>query len=257
MPTPVAMSWSGGKDCALALYRMLQDPDYQVVSLLTTVSAEFGRISHHGVRIALLEQQAASIGIPLRKVALPATDAGPCTMEQYDEVMAATMSQYRNEGVHTFAFGDILLEDIRAYRENRLARMGMRGIFPIWGLDTITVFETFLQLGFKACVACVDGERLGAHFAGRMLDATFGDDLPEGIDLCGERGEYHSFVFDGPVFRLPIAIETGQRVEREGRHHIDLLPAESSTAGHEAATETFPPVGRVPSSNTISPTSSV
>ena len=177
-------------------------------------------------------------------------------MQQYDEVMAETMTRYRDEGVLTFAFGDIFLEDIRAYREDRLARMGMRGIFPLWGLDTTTVFEMFLQLGFKARIACVDGGRLEGHFAGRMLDAAFRDDLPEGTDICGERGEYHSFVYAGPLLQRPLAIETGQRVEREGRHYIDLLPAESSATGQEAAMEAFPPVGRVPSSEATGPASS-
>jgi uncharacterized protein (TIGR00290 family) len=216
------LSWSGGKDSAMALYELRVSGRYEVVSLLTTVAREYGRISHHGVRVELLERQAAALGMPLHIVELPAHE---CTNEVYEAAMAEALQPYLDAGVRTVAFGDIFLRDLREYREQNLARVGMRGVFPIWERDTTELVKTFLELGFKARVACVDAEKLDASFAGRPLDRHFLDDLPGGIDPCGENGEFHTFVYDGPLFSQPVPVEVGDTVTRDGRHFADLVPA--------------------------------
>jgi uncharacterized protein (TIGR00290 family) len=217
----VVVSWSGGKDSAMALYELRASGRYEVVSLLTTVAREYDRISHHGVRVELLERQAAALGVRLHIVDLPAYE---CTNEVYEAAMAEALQRYLDAGVMTVAFGDIFLRDLRQYRERNLARVGMRGVFPIWGRDTRELAETFLKLGFKAYVACVDAEKLDDHFAGRSLDARFFRDLPDGVDPCGENGEFHTFVYDGPLFAEPVPVRVSGVVTRDGRHFADLLP---------------------------------
>ena len=226
MKTPVVMSWSGGKDSAIALHELLQTGDYDVVSLMTSVSEEYHRISHHGVREALLEEQARAIGIPLDKVYLPSGESGGCTNEVYEEIMSRVMNSYKARGVVTVGFGDLFLEDLRAWREANLAKAGMRGVFPIWKRDTTKVAHDLIRLGYKAYLSCVEG-KLGAGFVGRLYDQHFLSALPEGIDPCGENGEFHSFVFNGPIFKRPVPVRVGEVVTRDGRYYADLLLEES------------------------------
>ena len=218
---PVLFSWSGGKDSALALYEVLRGGQYEVVALLTTVAGQYGRVSHHGVREELLDLQAAAIGLPLDKLYLPVTDS-PCTNEQFEELMGNRLSRYRAQGVRKVAHGDLFLADLRAYRERNLARLDMEGLFPIWHRDTTQLVHEFARLGFKAYLCCVD-QRLHGRFVGRELGPELIAEFPSEVDPCGENGEYHSFVYDGPIFRSPLEIERGQVVVRDGRHYIDLL----------------------------------
>lgn len=228
MKMPVVMSWSGGKDSAMALHELLRDDNYEVVSLLTTVSEQFLRISHHGVRESLLDGQAEAIGIPLRKVYLPSGPAGGCTNEVYESIMKEVMLTYLGDGVRTVAFGDLFLEDLRAWREANLAKVGMRGLFPIWNRDTTKIAQGIIELGYKAYLCCVEAEA-GLEFAGRLFDAEMLRVLPPGVDPCGENGEFHSFVFDGPIFKKVVAVTVGDRVTRDGRYYADLLPAEAKS----------------------------
>lgn len=222
MREPVVMSWSGGKDSAMALNNLLGNTDYEVVELMATVSEEYRRISHHGVREELLDAQAAVIGIPLRKVYLPSDNSAGCTNEVYEAIMNRVMDDYKAKNVNTVAFGDLFLEDLRAWRETNLARAGMRGLFPIWKRDTRVISHEVIRLGYKAYLSCVE-PIVGADFVGRLYDENFLSDLPPTIDPCGENGEFHSFVFDGPTFAKPLAIKVGERVTRNGRFYADLL----------------------------------
>src|SRR5262245_37813365 len=213
----VVFSWSGGKDSSLALHELLRDGNYEVVGLLTTVAGQYRRISHHGVREELLDMQADVLGLRLHKVYLPANSSLPCTNEQFEELMGNALVQLRNTGVGLVAHGDIFLEDLRAYRERNLARLNMKGLFPIWQRNTTELLDTFVRLGFKAYLSCVDGQKLGKGFAGREIDGSLPADLPKGVDPCGEYGEYHSFVYDGPIFRRPVAVHVGEVVLRDNR----------------------------------------
>ncbi len=239
MREKVLFSWSGGKDSSMALHALLRDERYEVVGLLTSVAAEYKRISHHGVREELLEMQAEAIGLPLDRLYLPSDSGVPCTNERYEELMRDTLQRYCDKGVMLVAHGDIFLEDLRTYREKNLARLGMRGVFPLWKRDTTELIHEFIRLGFKARLSCVEGV-LGESFAGRAIDASLIEDLPEGIDPCGEYGEFHSFVYDGPIFREPVDITVGEVVCRDTRYYADLLPAGSSLAATE-----IPPVGQI------------
>ncbi|MFQ5913126.1 MAG: diphthine--ammonia ligase [Nitrospinota bacterium] len=221
----VVFSWSGGKDSAMALFELRRSGRYETVSLLTTVAEEYERISHHGVRTELLERQAAAVGVPLHKVCLP---AGRCTNAEYEAVMEKAMLEYKNAGVSTVAFGDIFLQDLREYRERNLAKVGMKAIFPIWGRDTTEMVHAFIDSGFKAYLACVDSAKLSGAFAGRAIDADLIRDLPDGVDPCGENGEFHSYVYDGPIFHRPVGVTVGEVVLRDTRYFVDLLPADNS-----------------------------
>ena len=232
------MSWSGGKDSAIALSELLQASDYNVVSLLTTVSEQYRRISHHGVREALLEEQAHAIGIPLGKIYLPSGESGGCSNEVYEAIMNRAMASYKAQGVETVGFGDLFLEDLRAWREANLAKAGMRGIFPIWKRDTTAVAHAVIGLGYKAYLSCVEA-KVGPGFAGRLYDEEFLRALPSGIDPCGENGEFHSFVFDGPIFKRPVSVRVGEVVTRDGRYYADLLPSEFV---EKCTAEVIPPV---------------
>lgn len=206
----VVMNWSGGKDSSLALHRLLQNPDYQVKSLLTTVNEMYQRVSMHGVRTELLEQQADSLGIPLRKVWLSEIVA----IQTYSEIMQQTLEGLKIEAITHAAFGDIFLKDLKKYRENQLAIAGFKGLFPIWQENPRQLMDEFIVSGFKAVVVCVNEKYLAASFAGRLIDRDFVKDLPAGVDICGENGEYHSFVFDGPIFKKPISFTIGEKVRR-------------------------------------------
>lgn len=222
MKEKVVFAWSGGKDSAMALYTLLKSGRYDVVSLLTTICGQYERISHHGVRVELLKQQASALGISLHELYLPQAN---CSMEDYEAVMEKVMLEYKEKGVLTVAFGDIFLQDLREYRQRNLAKVGAKAIFPIWHRDTTEMVLTFIDLGFKAYLTCVDGEKLGRAFAGRPIDADLIRDLPDRVDPCGENGEFHSFVYDGPIFRRPVDLSVGQVVLRDVRYFADLVPA--------------------------------
>ncbi len=237
----VVFSWSGGKDSALALHEIRQSERYEIIALLTTVAEQYKRISHHGVREELLEMQAAAVGLPLDKLYLPANSALPCTNIQFEELMGRTLAKYRDAGVILVAHGDIFLQDLRDYRERNLAKVGMRGLFPLWHRDTTELLRTFIQLGYKAYLSCVDGQKLGEAFAGRAIDASLLADLPAGVDPCGEYGEYHSFVYDGPIFERPVPVRVGEVVMRDNRYYADLLPG-ASRFSEPVTTMNVPPV---------------
>jgi uncharacterized protein (TIGR00290 family) len=218
---PILFCWSGGKDSAMALFTLLQQKEYEVASLLTTVTEGFERISMHGVRCELLRLQAASIGLPLHEVRIPQQCVNPI----YEVRMEEALRLHYEEGVRKVAFGDIFLEDLRVYREQNLARIGMNALFPIWKRDTGELIQFFHDQHFRAVAVCIDGKILDRRFAGRELDQAFFKELPPGADLCGENGEFHTFVFDGPIFRSPLKIRTGEIVERDSFIFCDLLPA--------------------------------
>ncbi|MBI3321279.1 MAG: diphthine--ammonia ligase [Candidatus Omnitrophica bacterium] len=226
MTEPVLMCWSGGKDSALALHAVLQDPSLHVEALLTTVTDGYERISMHGVRCALLVQQAQAIGLPLEQVRIPMQASNAL----YEEAMARLLLRYRERGVSRVVFGDLFLEDIRSYRERQLAKLGMRGIFPLWLRETQALAQTFLVSGFKAILVCVDPTQIAPSFAGREFDERLLAELPPRADPCGEHGEFHTFVYDGPLFRHPVRVLRGEVVERDGFWFCDLLaPGDPTT----------------------------
>ncbi len=241
MRTPVVLSWSGGKDSAMALYELRRDQPYQVVELLTSVADEYRRVSHHGVREILLDAQADALGLPLQKVYLPAGPDQPCTNQIYERIMGEVMARYRAQGVETVAFGDLFLEDLRAYRERNLAKVEMRGVFPLWQRDTTMLAREVIALGFRSYLSCVDS-KVGAGFAGRPYDEDLLAGLPPGIDPCGEHGEFHTFVYDGPIFRRRVAVRVGDIVTRDGRHYADLLPADDKSPARRPIIAEIPPV---------------
>lgn len=210
MKPKAIFNWSSGKDSALALYKILQDEKFEITTLLTSINKEFQRISMHGVHVSLLEKQAESLGFPLVKLQLPKEPS----MEEYRDLMESTMNDFKQQGVTHSVFGDIFLEDLRKYREDQLAAVGMQGVFPLWKTDTKNLIEEFLNLGFKTIVTCVNETYLDKSFAGRIIDQKFIEDLPENVDPCGENGEFHTFTFDGPVFKNPIIFEVGEIVRK-------------------------------------------
>ena len=219
-PELTLFCWSGGKDSAMALYTLLQEKHFRVVALLTTLTEGYDRIAMHGVRRELLERQARSIGLPLHEVRIPPQSVNPV----YEVRMEEALHLFYNQGVRTVAFGDIFLEDLRAYREKNLARVGMTALFPLWKRDTRELVQFFHDQHFRAVAACVDTKVLDPSFAGRELNDSFFRDLPPHADLCGENGEFHTFVFDGPIFQSPIPVRTGDVVNRDGFVFCDLLP---------------------------------
>ena len=236
----VVMSWSGGKDSALALHELRSDPRYEVVALMTSVSEEFRRVSHHGVREELLEAQAEAIGVPLTKIYLPSGSNAPCTNEVYEEIMARAMEDFKSRGVFAVGFGDLFLEDLRAWRENNLAKAGMTGVFPIWKRDTANCRGSSSRWGSRPSSHAWKGKSGQGSWGGRTTSAC-SQDLPEGIDPCGEYGEFHSFVYDGPGFGRPVAVKVGETVSRDGRYYADLLLVERAAAASCTAGD-IPPV---------------
>ena len=211
MKPKAIFNWSSGKDSALALYKILKQDEFEIIGLLTSVNSQYQRISMHGVRVELLEKQAKSIRLPLYKLEIPEMP----TMEVYDELMKLQLLEFKKQEVQYSVFGDIFLEDLRKYREEKLANAGIEGIFPLWKNDTSVLIEEFLDLGFKTIVTCVNERFLDKRFAGRIIDKQFIEDLPDNVDVCGENGEFHTFTFDGPIFSKPIAFETGEIVYRK------------------------------------------
>ena len=218
------LSWSSGKDSAWSLEVVRRQGEYDVEALLTTVNAEFHRVAMHAVRESLLQAQAESTGLPLVTVPIPY----PCPNAAYEEAMATAMRKARAEGITHMIFGDLFLEDIRRYREEKLTGTGITPVFPIWGLDTRRLAGEMVEAGLRAQLTCVDPKKLDASFAGRLFDALLLADLPAEIDPCGENGEFHTFAFEGPMFRAPIEIERGAVVERDGFIFVDALPRTSA-----------------------------
>ncbi len=215
-------SWSSGKDSALALEQVLSTGVYDIRELITTVTTEYDRISMHGVRCSLLDMQAHSVGIPLRKVPIPAV----CNNETYEAIMRELMQMYLEQDIDTVIFGDLCLEDIRAYREKQLEKAGMNAYFPVWNTDTSTTAELIIEKGFRSVVTCADSNYLSCDFAGREYDRDFLEMLPQDVDPCGENGEFHTFTYDGPLFKQRIGLFKGEVTLRDNRFfYCDLLPS--------------------------------
>jgi uncharacterized protein (TIGR00290 family) len=227
MKEKVLLSWSGGKDSALALYELEKNKNYEIVALLTTITQDYDRISMHGVRAILLEMQAESLGLHLEKIYIQKDS----TDEQYERTMRKVLTKYLTAGVKSVVFGDIFLEDLREYRENKLNTIGMKGIFPIWKIDTAVLAHKFIESNFKAIITCIDTKYLDKKYIGMTFDKQFLTSLPNAVDPCGENGEFHSFVYDGPIFNKEIPHTKGEAVLRENRFYFyDLLPLEECTA---------------------------
>lgn len=213
------ISWSSGKDSAWALHLLRDDPSISVVGLLTTINERSGRIAMHAVRESLLDAQSKTLGLPVVKVYLP----DPCSNADYERAMKIAMGDARASGVEAIAFGDLFLEDIRRYREEKLAPTGIEPVFPLWGLSTRDLARQMISKGLRAIVTAVDPKQLDPAFVGRVFDSAFLEDLPEGVDPCGENGEFHTFVYAGPMLPRPLAVETRGRVERDGLVFVDVI----------------------------------
>ncbi|MBI5629919.1 MAG: adenine nucleotide alpha hydrolase [Elusimicrobia bacterium] len=217
----VVLSWSGGKDSAMAAYHLRASQKYEIAALMTTLTVGFDRVSMHGVRRELLERQAESLGIPLHTIMIPQD----CPNEIYEARLREVLGRFKAQGITKVAFGDLFLEDLRQYRDEHLARIGMTGVYPLWMRDTEELARTFIGLGFKAILSCVDTRAIDASFAGREIDCGLLGDLPESADPCGEYGEYHSFVYVGPIFKKAIACRAGKKVLRAQRfNYCDIVP---------------------------------
>jgi uncharacterized protein (TIGR00290 family) len=214
------LSWSSGKDSAMALYRILKSREYEVTALLTTISDQFHRVSMHGVREELLEKQAHATGQRLEKVMIPY----PCPNSVYEERMREVLTRWKTRGAPHVIFGDLFLEDIRRYREEKLSQLGITPVFPVWGEDTASLANEMLTVGFRAVITCVDSRKLDPKFAGREFNQSLLTELPKSVDPCGENGEFHTFVYDGPIFKEPIPIRVGEIVNRDGFQFADVIP---------------------------------
>ncbi len=218
--TKAWLSWSTGKDSAWTLHEVRARGEFEVVRLLTTVNSANRRVAMHAVRESLLDAQAEGVGLALLKIPIPPR----CTNAVYEEAMAAAMEQAKAEGVFHIMFGDLFLADVRAYREEKLTPCGVTPVFPLWGRDTMALAREMISLGLRAALTCVDPKQLSPAFVGRTFDASLLAELPLGVDACGERGEFHTFAFAGPMFRNPIAVQTGEILERDGFVFADVLP---------------------------------
>ncbi|MCB4798768.1 Dph6-related ATP pyrophosphatase [Neotamlana laminarinivorans] len=204
-------NWSSGKDSALALYYLLQNKNYSVEKLITTVNSHYNRVSMHGLKTELLIQQTQAIGISSNLIELPEMPS----MEIYEQKITESLNTLKNNGFTHSAFGDIFLEDLRDYRENQLAKLNFKAVFPIWKRDTKTLLNEFLDLGFKTIIVCANSKFFNEDFVGTIIDKHFIDNLPNGVDPCGENGEFHTFCFDGPIFKQPVQFSIGEKVYRE------------------------------------------
>ena len=218
---PVVVCWSGGKDSAMALGAVLGDPALRVASLLTVITADYDRVSLHGVRRSLLDRQAEALGLPLEVVSL----AAGASEAEYEEAMRRLLERYKGQGVSRCVFGDLFLREVRERRERNLAKVGMSGLFPLWGRDSGDLAREFIARGFRAILVNVEARRLDASFCGREFDGALLRDLAPDVDPCGENGEFHTFVYDGPAFRRPVAVVRGTVVQRGGFWYCDLVPA--------------------------------
>lgn len=215
------ISWSSGKDSAWALHVLRQDPSIEIVGLFCTVNNVFDRVTMHGVRSELLKQQAASLGLPLDIIEIPY----PCNNDEYVAIMKAFIITAKEKEIECFAFGDLFLEHVRAYRETLLQGTGIAPLFPIWGVSTKTLSRQMVSNGLRAVITCINADQFSQEYAGREYNESFLEDIPEGIDPCGENGEFHSFAFDGPMFQYPIKVIPGETVHRDAAYFTDLLPS--------------------------------
>ncbi|HVV44263.1 MAG TPA: hypothetical protein VHC72_03635 [Bryobacteraceae bacterium] len=227
----VLLSWSSGKDCAWTLHLLRQMPGVEVAALVTTLNAEANRVAMHAVRRELLEAQAERTGLPLWAVDLP----WPCSNEEYESRMRAVCDRATAEGIEAVAFGDLFLEDVRSYRVRQLADTGLEPLFPAWGIPTADLAREMIAAGMKAKITCVDPSRLSSSFVGRDFDTAFVDSLPPGVDPCGENGEFHSFVYDAPVFSKPIRVRKGVVVQRDGFVFADVAPDDENMFAYSAS----------------------
>jgi uncharacterized protein (TIGR00290 family) len=225
-PTPTVLSWSGGKDSALALHALLMDRAIDVRGLLTTVTDGYDRVSMHGVRTELVNAQSTVLGIPIWTVHIPPS----ATNEQYERATRDALATMRDAGIEAIAFGDLHLADVRAYRERLVAGSGLRPVFPLWGKPTALLAKSFIRDGFKAVLVCVDPRQIDVSHCGSEFDGALLAALPSAIDPCGEHGEFHTFVYDAPMFARPIATQRGVVVERDGFVFCDLLPSDALDA---------------------------
>lgn len=228
-PAQAVLAWSSGKDCAWALHVLRQQNQVEIVGLLTTVNAHFDRVAMHAVRTELLRAQSKAVGVPLHTVPLP----WPCSNEAYEAAMAVAVEQLRAKGVSVMAFGDLFLTDVREYRESKLQGTGIAPLFPLWGIPTRLLAREMIAGGLRARLTCVDPKQLAPTFAGREFDESLLNDMPEGVDPCGERGEFHSFAYDGPMFESAIPVRSGAVVDREGFVFADLVLADNTSAVSE------------------------
>lgn len=222
----ILLSWSSGKDSAWALHLLRRQPQYEIAGLVTTFNEAFDRVAMHSTRRSLVELQAKAAGLPLLPIPLP----WPCSNRQYEEIMEVVCSQVVAQGVNAMAFGDLFLEDIRAYRERQLQGTGLEPLFPVWQIPTDRLAREMIDSGLRAKLICVDPKKLAPEFAGRDFDCQLLDDLPHGVDPCGENGEFHSYVYGGPMFDREIPVVAGDRVERDGFWFCDVLPAVATRA---------------------------
>lgn len=221
----IIYSWSGGKDSAMGLYEILKRGEYEIAVLLTVLTRDYDRVSMHGIRSELLELQAASLGMKLKKIYISVKSDN----NEYDQLIGSTLERYKKDGIEAVGFGDIFLEDLKLYREKQLRRAGLTGLFPLWKRNTRELAAAFIGLGFKSVITCVDSKALDKKFSGRVFDKQFLSELPPNADPCGENGEFHSFVYDGPIFRNPIPYKTGEKALREGRfYYTDILTSGDS-----------------------------
>jgi uncharacterized protein (TIGR00290 family) len=223
---PIALSWSGGKDSALALHTLLRDRSVDVASLVTTVTSEYDRVSMHGVRTALLEEQAMVLGLPLHVVRIPPA----ATNAQYERATCEALQALRQQGIAAMAFGDLFLTDVREYRERLVGDTGIEALFPIWGRATDPLARRFVRDGFRAVLVCVDPRQIDVSHCGADFDDALLEALPASADPCGENGEFHTFVYDAPMFERPIRTRRGEVVEKSGFVFCDLLPPDAAGA---------------------------
>jgi uncharacterized protein (TIGR00290 family) len=221
-PTKALVSWSSGKDSAWTLYALREQTDIEVVGLLTTVTSAFDRVAMHAVRAELLRAQARAVGLALTEIRIPF----PCSDAEYASAMSEALAAAAQDGVTAVAFGDLFLEDVRHYREDRMRGTGIAPLFPLWGRPTHSLARQMVAAGLRARITCVDPKQLNASFAGRDFDAQLLDDLPASVDPCGERGEFHTFAYDGPMFQRPLRIRTGEIVQRDGFVFADVLESD-------------------------------
>ena len=220
MNPKVLVSWSSGKDSAWTLHLLRQQSGVEIAGLLTTVNQQFQRVAMHGTRRELVQAQAAAAGLPLWEVPLP----WPCSNEEYERAMEQACASAVSQGITAMAFGDLFLEDVRKYREDRLSGTGLQAIFPIWGRNTKDLAKEMLDAGLRARIVCLDPRQVPAHFAGQDFSRELLAEMPPGADPCGENGEFHTFVYDGPMFRRPVSVESGEVVTRDGFVYADVLP---------------------------------